>query len=326
MIVMDKLISVIVPVYNGIATLEKCIKSIENQNYKNIQIIIIDDGSTDGSVSLEKQLETQYANVTVTTLAHGGVSAARNKGIDLAEGEYISFIDCDDEIHPEMYEVMENEISNNGAELAVVGIERVDNGERAFVPYSVTEKFYTANPARLLLKPLWFNSASNKLYKADIIKEKNVRFDDNVKIGEDFLFNAEYAKYAGKTAVISRPMYTYNMNGVVLRPSSDTRRLEAVKLMYNAIEPFTKDDKELEQAVRVHMYNEYLFALRLFCMSYYSFNKKVDIVKEVLASREYRAVKDAHDNVPIVYRLVLATNSALMICMYLERGKWKIKR
>ena len=185
-----KCVSVIVPVYNGEKTLEKCIESIENQTYENINIIISDDGSTDGSVALSEKLAEQYDNIVVVKNSHGGVSSARNSGIECSTGEYISFIDCDDEVKPGMISELVNQLEYYGAELAVAGIERLgSDGSCFFEPYSEERVVCVKNAARLYLKPMYFNSCSNKLYIADIIRKNAIRFEIGVWIGEDFLFN-----------------------------------------------------------------------------------------------------------------------------------------
>ena len=102
----EALISVIVPVYNGEHYLADCIESIEGQTYRNLEIIIINDGSTDGTRKICNTLREVYENISVITMEDEGVSAARNAGIEASKGEFITFVDADDRLCPEMLAVL----------------------------------------------------------------------------------------------------------------------------------------------------------------------------------------------------------------------------
>lgn len=287
----NKLISVIVPVYNGEKTLRKCVQSIENQSYNNIEVIISDDGSADGSVQLAKQLSEEYGNIKIVQNHHGGASSARNSAIDAASGDYISFIDCDDEINSDMYCEMVCAAEDNSAELCVVGIQRRTGDMSYYQPYSDSCIKTEDNPARLYLVPMYFNSCSNKLYIADIIKKNKIYFDNGIYIGEDFLFNTQYCKYVNNTVVISKPMYIYNMSGTTIQPFSDENRFRAVAEMYNAVIPFAKSDELLRSGINEKIFDEYLLAIRLYCMSGERFFTKVRALRRVMNCREYRLVR-----------------------------------
>lgn len=313
-----KLISVVVPVYNGAKTLKRCIESIKNQTYENIEIIIVDDGSEDGSAGLAEELAACCESITAVQIKHGGVSAARNAAIEYARGEYITFMDCDDTADENMLSVMAREL-DDGAQLAAVGIERINGREKLFEPYDEKEVVYIKNAVRLYLKPMYFNSCANKLYITRVIKSNNIRFCDGVHIGEDFLFNAEYARYAEKTAVISKPMYRYEMSGATAMPFSDIRRFDIIAQMYTAIIPYAEGDDELAECVKRKICEEYMFAVRLFCASEAGFAKKVRALKKVLKSAEYKAVRSAA--VPEgMYGRAVRTGSAFVICLYFYIG------
>lgn len=321
---MDKgRISVIVPVYNGEKTLKKCINSITAQTYGDTEIIIVDDGSADGSLQTAQQLARTHERITVLSAEHGGVSATRNIGIERARGEFISFVDCDDEIMPDMLAVMADTLVNGGADLAAVGIERINGGESAFVPYDEQETVFTDNAARLYLKPMYFNSCSNKLYIASVIKERGIHFCEDVYIGEDFLFNAEYARYAKKTAVISRPLYIYRMSGATIAPFSDARRFDMIARMYRAIEMLAAKDAELTECVKRKIYEEYLLAVRLYCMGGARFAEKLANVRRVMRSAEFRAAAECGENGGGWYDKTVRTRCAALVCAYFEVSRRK---
>ena len=123
------LISIIVPVYNTSQYLPKCINSITNQTYKNLEIFLVDDGSTDGSLDICYDFEKQDSRIRVLTKVNGGQGSARNMALDIATGDYISFVDSDDYLGPDAYEKMLNAMKESNADLAVcfLGID-VGNG------------------------------------------------------------------------------------------------------------------------------------------------------------------------------------------------------
>ena len=116
---MDKLISIIVPCFNSEKTIATCLMSIEKQSYSNIEIIVIDDGSTDATVSIVEKLAKNDNRIKVYSKSNEGVSIARNYGIEKATGEYIGFVDADDMIICNMYEEMIWAIENKQAGLVV---------------------------------------------------------------------------------------------------------------------------------------------------------------------------------------------------------------
>lgn len=118
-------LSVIVPVYNAEKFLDKCIQSIRGQTYSNMEIILVEDGSTDGSLSICRRHESEDERIRVIAKENEGVSAARNTGLDYATGEYIGFVDSDDYIEEDMYELLLSNMEEGRAELAVCGIAQV---------------------------------------------------------------------------------------------------------------------------------------------------------------------------------------------------------
>lgn len=122
---MTRLISVIVPVFNAELYIHKCLTSIINQTYKNIEIIVINDGSEDHSAQLCDEFALQDNRIKVFHQSNSGLSAVRNKGIRLAKGDYIGFVDCDDSIHPEMYELLLNNLIKHQTDISICNYSRV---------------------------------------------------------------------------------------------------------------------------------------------------------------------------------------------------------
>ena len=120
---MDTLISVIVPVYNVEKYLKRCVASIQKQTYSYLQIILVDDGSTDSSGQLCDQLAKCDARIKALHKENGGLSSARNYGLDYADGDVIAFVDSDDYIHPKMYEQMMQAMKESHSDMVICGFQ-----------------------------------------------------------------------------------------------------------------------------------------------------------------------------------------------------------
>ena len=209
------LISVIIPVYNGQDYLENCIKSIQNQTYGNLELIIVNDGSTDATGQLCERLREAYDNVRILTLGDEGVSAARNTGIEASKGELITFVDADDRLHPEMLQKLYDCMESTGSDVA---------GCRFFLWGSEAEweqKLMAAEPGGQLrtyeaddyLREalLCGNSRCwSKLYRRKLVEQ--VRFQEKLSIGEDMLFLLRLLPLVRRITETDYPGYGYFQN------------------------------------------------------------------------------------------------------------------
>ncbi|TPN89144.1 glycosyltransferase family 2 protein [Aquimarina algicola] len=208
------LISVIVPIYNSEKYLSRCIKSICDQTYNNIEIILVNDGSKDTSLSICKEYKANNDRIKVIDIPNGGVSNARNTGLAVAKGEYIQFIDSDDYVAANYIERLLSVLEKQNAQLAVCSIESFDSNGNMFDKWSVDHKeFDIENPNRdlfleLIQKFLLFGPV-NKLYFRNIIEEHDIKFDTSLSYGEDLLFNFEYLKHVKKLALTNEVSYHY---------------------------------------------------------------------------------------------------------------------
>lgn len=212
---MQPLISVIVPVYNGQDYLEKCIESIENQTYENLEVIVINDGSTDDTAAVCVSLCKTYGNLRVITMEDEGVSAARNAGIDAAAGTFITFVDADDRLRPKTLEVLFDCIMDTGCDVAGCGF-LVWKTEEEWI--QSLEQKYRINKAQKYtasgyLKEQILNGNSrcwSKLYRKSAVG--NFRFQKGLSIGEDMLFLVKLLPYLRGIAETDYPGYGYFRN------------------------------------------------------------------------------------------------------------------
>lgn len=201
------MISVIVPVYNVEKYLERCVKSIAAQTYKDLEILLIDDGSTDKSGKMCDDFQQTDSRIKAFHKQNGGLSDARNYGIEHSAGEFISFVDSDDYIDEKMLETLHRLITENDADLAVCSAMDVFEGKEVTQVKEI--KKFNLNKVesyKYMLRGDGIPSACNKLYKRQTVGD--VRFPVG-KLYEDGFFTPQILKKVEKTAVTSKPMYYY---------------------------------------------------------------------------------------------------------------------
>ena len=183
---MEELVSVIVPIYKVEPYLKKCVDSIRNQTYKNLEIILVDDGSPDECPKMCDDFAKEDNRIKVIHRKNGGLSAARNSGLEIATGKYIGFVDSDDYIHSKMYEILVGRLEEKSADLAVCRVQDVfEIGEEEAL--STEEKVETMTNVEAL-KSIYGNwgtdmvVAWNKLYKRELFEE--LRYNEG-KVHED---------------------------------------------------------------------------------------------------------------------------------------------
>ncbi len=256
---MEVLVSIVVPVYKVEKYVEKCIKSLLNQTYYNIQIIVIDDGSPDKSGIICDKLSKKDARIEVVHKKNEGVSIARNTGIEIAKGEYICFVDSDDYVMPNYIENLVYSMEKDMVDMVVCGHIRNDNNRETKV-FSYQEKimdrserlFYTYLSVNLEACYPW-----NKLFKKDIIQKNNIRFPEGIHPGEDLLFCIFYINYVTRVSFIKKYLYVYVNSDISVM--SRGRGNSAFNNYYLQIEPIIQFmmremDKKHEICCKVRLF------------------------------------------------------------------------
>lgn len=202
---MDK-ISIIVPVHNSESYLNRCVNSLINQTYSNLEIILVDDYSTDSSKKICEEYEKKDSRVISIITDNNGVSGTRNTGIKRSTGEYICFLDSDDEYEMAFVEKMLNEINQSKSELVVCGYKEVKKNLEKEKKYDIgrVDVIQYLNCYTIIDNFEHFaNYPWNKMYRANIIRENEVLFDETITVSEDAVFNMQYLKYVKNVSIIT---------------------------------------------------------------------------------------------------------------------------
>ena len=236
------MISVVVSIYKVEAYLNRCIESLLNQTYKDFELILIDDGSPDNCSSICDAWEKKDKKIRVYHKNNGGLSSARNYGIEQAKGEYVIFPDPDDWVEPEYLERLLALRKEHHADLSICGYyynKDINNENRELSVYSTEEAL-----EQLMLPRSFCGYAWNKLYSTDLINKYNLRFDLELGMIQDLHFNVRYFQYCKKIVYDSIPLYHYVIDGggVTSRYTSLTPRKMSGLLAYKKIAEITHDN------------------------------------------------------------------------------------
>ena len=218
----DIILSIIIPAYNCEPYINECLNSILDYNPKGVEIVVVDDGSTDGTKSILSGYENIYDNLKILYCSHKGSSAARNIGLDNCSGEFVAFLDCDDTIRAGFIKEGIEQISKN-ADLYIFGIERLYlSGEKEL--WNVSDREYASvsdfADEYIRARKLLIYSNCNKFYRRKIIEENHLRFDETLLYGADRLFNYNYLPFAGSVITSSLIMLSYRQrNGSSQSPA-----------------------------------------------------------------------------------------------------------
>lgn len=239
------MISVIVPVYNCAEKLNRCVESILNQSFTDLEVILVNDGSTDGSLEICRQYERKDSRIKIINKENAGVSRARNIGMEQAQGEYIQFVDSDDYIQRDMCKTLVNAMEDTGADMVLSGFfHKYLNEEIPKVP-SMGEKVALtreefAEEFLEFYRQGFLNMPWNKLYKRAQIFDM---FPENLSLGEDLLFNLKYMENIEKLAIVNEPFYYYIQERGTANLSAKKRKdkLEIAEHICRATERFYHD-------------------------------------------------------------------------------------
>lgn len=269
---MKDLISIIVPIYNVEKYLNKCIESIVNQTYENIEIILIDDGSNDNSGIICDEYAKKDNRIIVVHKENGGVSSARNKGLKIAKGEWISFVDADDWIEQTFCQTLLNKVTQEQADIALCGYNRITDNRIEKINANNQEVFLNSN--EYLVKSLnpqtGFGFCHMKLIKKEVLK--SISFNERIEVGEDALFNIQLSTYIKKTVFLKQPLYNYRINNqsVVKRYDENyaNKYLKSMKIIEEYIWQEYNEENEENIEIKQNYYNFVAYHIMLIIVNY----------------------------------------------------------
>lgn len=262
--------SIIVPIYNVEEYLERCVDSLLNQTYQNIEIILVDDGSCDNSRDICDKYSDEYENVMTVHKKNGGSADARNEGLKKANGKYISFIDSDDWVEDIMYEVIHDKLEGCQSDILVFGYQKINQGkvimrEHAYFEEGIYEQDNIIN--KLLPDSIAQSKAFNQVnlpvqlsacmcvYRKDFLKKSLILFEsERTILNEDWLFNIKCLCRAQKIEIIHDIFYNYDTRGTSLSMSykSDSyeRKLNLYKRYCEEINNTNHRNKDIQRRLR----------------------------------------------------------------------------
>ncbi len=240
------LISIIVPVYNVKDFLTECLESLTAQTYENLEIIIIDDGSTDGSSELCDKLKYKDKRIAVIHQKNGGLSAARNAGLKVAKGEYVAFVDSDDSVNPSFIKALFQAIKTNNSDISVCGYDDDLPKEKTLTGKEATINLLLAQENIDIL-------AWNKLYKKTLFIKNHISYPVD-KIHEDNLTTYKLYSKSNKVSFVPESLYNYRKReGSITSENKKESHLEIRELAAREAIAYFADDSELKNAAEISL-------------------------------------------------------------------------
>lgn len=310
---MEDLITVIIPVYNAEKWIEKCIKSVINQTYKNLEIILVDDGSTDDSLTICNKFLEKDRRIKVIHTENRGVSSARNEGLNNSQGKWIAFVDADDWIEKNFCEKLIKEIKESNSDVALCGYKRVTeenyesintNGENEVID----KKIYIE---KVLNPQTAYGFCHMKIINRSLIE--NIRFEKSIVVGEDALFNLMIAKNIKRAIFIKEPLYNYkiNLNSTVKKFDENyvEKYLKSMQIIKEYVEKNYKDKNVIQ-----NFYNFIAFHVMLIAVNYCYHpdnqeKRKINLLKNICNIKEFKEgiKKSNYNNLSITRKITLYT-------------------
>lgn len=254
---MNDLLSIIIPVYNAERVLERCLDSIIAQTYDNFECLLINDGSTDNSLFICEQFAEKDSRIKVYTQENKGVSSARNFGLKIAKGNWITFVDSDDYLSPIMYENLIKKSNKNSVDVLICAYKYVFGNIEKELVRSGVEKYINSHKSINFLKgKSWIGGGPwNKIFRKELLV--NLFFDESISFGEDTLFIIAALLRARSIFVTSAAYYYYVQNENSL---SHTYNYSIVRYAYKLLDLYKNDSFMKRYSKATICYIEYFYS------------------------------------------------------------------
>ncbi|PGL70330.1 glycosyltransferase [Bacillus sp. AFS055030] len=303
-------VSIIIPVYNSERYIVECIESLLQQTLRDCEFIFINDGSQDNSRKIIENYQSLDDRIKLINQENQGVSIARNNGLLLATGEYVGFVDADDYVKDDMYEVLLNAAEKSGCDVVLSNFESEITGKRIIIRYPflintvLDQKYIEEVILPFFLESEHLNSVVNKLYKNKVIKQNNVKFPEKMALGEDGMFNIHFFSNATTMQYIDYTGYYYReVIGSATRNISEKDYFKRALEVYQSELPEIYSDKvenaKIWQLKSIKLVNSVFSYIHI----YFTPSKQMSIGKR------YRYVKSMVYNKDLKSALALYLNS-----------------
>lgn len=304
----DIKVSVIVPVYNTEKFLHRCVDSLLSQTLKDIEIILVDDGSKDSSPTICDEYAEKYDNITVLHLENGGPARARNKGIEIAKGEYIGFADSDDYCHVEQFEKLYNNAKENNSDIAMCSFF-VDN-TKVIKPVNIAFDSLCSSNDEIKNRIIscfygeyvhGLNSLCIKIFKRSMLMNNNIRMNENLMRAEDMWFIFDALKVSNVFSFIPDNLYYYYQNdlSIMHNPKNDSYDHWVCNR-----QRLLKENEALNLDIDYNLfYKDFIYKVIMFCRDKVKLNQK-EIVNSVINDSVFKNAIRYDANLPIHIRLV----------------------
>ena len=246
------LVSIVIPVYNVEKYIEKCLLSVINQTYKNLEIIIVNDGTKDNSLKICERIKQMDERVKIINQKNGGLSCARNTGIDNANGEYICFVDSDDFLENDFVEVLLNFAKEKNVDICACDFWYIDENDKKWTLKEKNDKMYSNIEA---IKDILLDYQKtevmtwNKIYKLDIFKKYNIRFPVG-KLHEDNYTTYKLYYYSNGVYLVNKKLYYYlQRNDSIMGKKFNVKRLDALDSVYEKKKFFKSENVDLKEEI-----------------------------------------------------------------------------
>lgn len=299
---MESLISVIVPIFNAENHLDECIQSIKNQTYNNLEILLVNDGSTDNSLEICYQYALKDNRIKVINKPNGGVSTARNWGLDASNGNFIGFVDSDDTIRFNMYEELINSISEED-DAAILILNSMKNSELK------TNKVTCISGEEGLKRILKLQLPTSQwayLYRSSTLGD--LRNEEDIHFFEDFLFNVKFILQARNLRLYKKDLYNYRVNiKSINHQQINSKKLSCLKI-YERLSPNLNMDNKLIKNDAQYFRSHFLISMILSLSKTNNLNKeKMKSYMKKLHESAVDMVRDisSSNQVPFIYKLII---------------------
>lgn len=298
------LVSIIVPAYNCAGTIKKCIMSLINQTYEEIEIIIVDDGSSDNTADICKGLQHIDQRIQYIYKENGGVSSARNLALSLVRGVYICFIDADDFLELNTIEISVDLMIRNSVKLVIYN----HSSSEEFL--SVPDKIETSHLSKIdVLRGLYNRNGFrgfvwNKLFCSSVIRENNIQFDENIHYCEDSLFCCKYIDSIADAIYCENRFYHYILNSNSITRQEYSEKRFSVLEAYKEIISLTEEcqDNILQNYIST---NYFIHITKLIKMVFTSGQpKKMSRIHKLLHKMKGRRVLLRNSYCPVKYKII----------------------